>query len=143
MNRERSTAQCLQDVVQYIVDIQRFIGTREFSAFANDLVLQRAVLYSAIAIGEAIKLIDPIVREANPDVNWKGPAKFRDLLAHSYFVVDPKVVWETAQNHYPKLREQVETILAQLGHSKGAQVSEPPRQHDIDDDEEEPDPPPM
>lgn len=74
MNEKRSTEERLRGVTQYIDDIRNFIGNRDFTAFASDPVLQRAVLYSAIAIGEAIKQVSPGVRAAHPDVNWKGPA---------------------------------------------------------------------
>lgn len=114
MIEKRSIVERLRDVAQYVDDIRNFIGNRDFAAFANDPVLQRAVLYSAIAIGEAIKQVSPEVRAAHPEVNWKGPASLRDLLAHGYFIVDPKIVWETTQNDFPELRAQVVKILTGL-----------------------------
>ncbi|MGB6451570.1 MAG: DUF86 domain-containing protein [Steroidobacteraceae bacterium] len=130
MNEKRSAVERLRDVTQYIDDIRNFIGERDFAAFAKDPVLQRAVLYSAIAIGEAIKQVGPEVRTAHPDVDWKGPAGLRDLLAHGYFIVDPKVVWETTRSDFPKLRKQVELILKELGRSQSAAETngpQPPR----------------
>lgn len=105
-------------MAQYIDDIRNFIGDRDFAEFANDPVLQRAVLYSAIAIGEAIKQVSPEVRAAHQEVNWKGPASLRDLLAHGYFIVDPKIVWETTQSDFPELRAQVGRILTELDGSQ-------------------------
>ena len=74
MSERRSAVERLRDVVQYIDDIRSFIGDRDFAAFANDPVLQRPVLYSAIAIGEAVKQVGQEVRAAHPEVDWKGPA---------------------------------------------------------------------
>jgi len=74
MSERRSAVERLRDVVQYIDDIRSFIGDRDFAAFANDPVLQRPVLYSAIAIGEAVKQVGPEARAAHPEVDWKGPA---------------------------------------------------------------------
>lgn len=121
MTEKRPTVERLRDVAQYVDDIWNFIGNRDFSAFANDPVLQRAVLYSAIAIGEAIKQVDPQLRAAHPEVNWKGPASLRDLLAHGYFMIDPKIVWETTQRDFPQLRAQVERILADLHFARESQ----------------------
>lgn len=73
MIEKRSAVERLRDVALYIDDIRHFIGDGDFAEFANDPVLQRAVLYSAIAIGEAIKQVSPEVRAAYPEVNWKGP----------------------------------------------------------------------
>ena len=89
MIEKRSTVERLRDVGQYIDDIRN-------------------------SIGAAIKQVSPEVRAAHPEVNWKGPASLRDLLAHGYFIVDPKIVWETTQSDFPQLCAQVGRILTEL-----------------------------
>ncbi len=38
-----------------------------------------------------------------PGVDWSGPERMRDLIAHRYFSVDPQIVWDAATMHGPNL----------------------------------------
>jgi hypothetical protein len=44
----------------------------------------------------------------------------RNILIHAYFRVDLFIVWDTAQSDLPRLKQQVEQILKEIGeeHSK-------------------------
>ncbi|MBI3516114.1 MAG: DUF86 domain-containing protein, partial [Proteobacteria bacterium] len=39
----------------------------------------------------------------------------RNMLIHGYAAVDDSVVWRTARDDLPKLRQAVATLLAELG----------------------------
>lgn len=48
----------------------------------------------------------------------------RNRLIHVYFQVDLSIVWDTVQSDVPVLKQQVQTILAELEN----------RQHDSEDE---------
>lgn len=58
-------------------------------------------------IGEAAKAIPADVRELHPQVDWKGMAGLRDVLAHAYFGLDDATLWDVVTTKVPELRDQV------------------------------------
>jgi uncharacterized protein with HEPN domain len=65
-------------------------------------------------IGEASWRITQDVKDQHPEVPWKRIAGMRHVLVHDYFEVNWVRVYETARNHVPALKPQIETILASL-----------------------------
>ena len=53
-----------------------------------------AVLRNLQIIGEAAKAIPADVRQAHPEVDWKGMAGLRDVLTHAYFGLDDETLWD-------------------------------------------------
>ncbi|MCP4546772.1 MAG: DUF86 domain-containing protein, partial [bacterium] len=51
--------------------------------------------------------------ERQPDVDWRDIVAFRNIAVHAYFSVDWSIVWTTATEDAPALRERVEKILAE------------------------------
>ncbi|MCL5030919.1 MAG: DUF86 domain-containing protein [Bacteroidetes bacterium] len=41
----------------------------------------------------------------------------RDILIHDYFGVNVQVVWETAQNDFPILKEKLQKLIQDLSKS--------------------------
>ena len=62
-------------------------------------------------IGEAVKNIPDEIREQYPEVPWSSVAKIRDRLAHQYFGINEKIVWDTVQNDLSELKPLIEKIL--------------------------------
>ena len=65
---------------------------------------------SLIIIGEASTHFPEEIRERNPDIRWTSVVGLRNFIAHEYFEIDPKKVWDTAMTHVPELRKQIEAI---------------------------------
>ena len=65
----------------------------------------KAMLFSLVAIGEAVKGLSERLRSANPGIPWARIAGMRDVLAHDYFVIDEAVVLRTVDESLPQLRE--------------------------------------
>jgi len=48
----------------------------------------------SFVIGEAVKALPKDLLDRHPAVDWKGFARFRDVLAHQYFRIQPTLLWK-------------------------------------------------
>nr|WP_294523640.1 HepT-like ribonuclease domain-containing protein [uncultured Rhodopila sp.] len=82
----------LRDIREAATDLVDFVKDMETAAFQAlphaDRMGYRAVKNALIELGEAAKAIPDDVRARYPDVDWKGFAGLRDMIAHRYFGVD-------------------------------------------------------
>lgn len=62
-------------------------------------------------VGGAAKAVPVEVRQAHPEVDWKGMVGLRDILAHAYFGLDDETLWDVVTTKVPQLRSQVRRIL--------------------------------
>jgi uncharacterized protein with HEPN domain len=83
--------------------------------FARSVMTQDAVIRSLAILGEAvrhIRLADPAFLSMHPGIPWAEIYGFRNRLIHDYFEVDLGAIWSTIQEDLPRLRPQLEAILA-------------------------------
>lgn len=66
-----------------------------------------AVVYNLLVIGEAVKNLDESVRSRDTAVRWADISGMRDLLAHEYFRVDPKIIERTVRRDLTDLDRAV------------------------------------
>lgn len=76
----------------------------------NTLVYD-AVMMNFIIIGEACKRLPKEFKKANPQIDWKGIAGYRNYIAHEYFGVDAKIAWDSIQAELPRLKKELSGIL--------------------------------
>jgi uncharacterized protein with HEPN domain len=100
----------LDDLIESAEKIQRFLQGRAVETFGADEMLFDAVLFNLEVIGEAVKKIPEEAKASAPEGDWIGPARMRDLIAHHYFAVDPRIVWEAASLHVPRILSQAKQV---------------------------------
>ncbi|ELR98682.1 DUF86 domain-containing protein [Gloeocapsa sp. PCC 73106] len=69
----------LQDILEAIQQIEFFIATGRENFYQSKL-LQSAVLYQLIIIGEAAKDVDPNLRNQYSTIPWQQVSGMRDIL---------------------------------------------------------------
>ena len=77
----------------------------------QDDLRQSAVIQKLGIIGEAAGKVSPALRDQYAEVEWPKIVGMRNILVHSYFSVQLEIVWLTATQAVPVLREQVARIL--------------------------------
>ncbi len=82
-----------------------------YATFAEETMMQDAVMRNLEIMGEAAKQVGPEFRCRFPDIPWRQIAGMRDVLIHDYMGVDIDEVWNVVANHLPELKAQLEGIL--------------------------------
>ena len=104
----------LQDILDAIgqIEIEQAKGR---DAFDGSALIQVWMVHHLMIIGEAVRGIDPAIRQRYPSVPWRQIAGMRNILVHDYFRINHEIVWETVEKHVPSLKSEVERILQALG----------------------------
>ena len=105
----------IRDAAVLIVEFTKVLSGEEFAA--NPLVFHATVRNLEI-IGEAAKRLPDEAKARMPEVDWAGSARFRDVVAHRYFGLDPAVVWSIVQTKIPALRSATERVLVETDGGK-------------------------
>lgn len=103
----------VQDILDAISSIQEHTKSIDFEEFEENETLIKAVLYDFIVIGEAAISIPPDIQSCYPTIPWRLMGDMRNVIAHQYFQVSLKIVWNTIKNNLPPLVTQLEDLLIQ------------------------------
>ena len=114
----RSLEERLQDIRQAAIDLRDFMADMETAAFHAlphaDRMGFRAVKNALTELGEAAKAIPDETRARYPEVDWKGFAGLRDMMAHQYFGIDTRMLLPIVRDEIPALLRAVESELQKL-----------------------------
>ncbi|MGH8475505.1 MAG: HepT-like ribonuclease domain-containing protein [Methylococcales bacterium] len=104
----------LDDLVQSAEKICRYVDGLSFEEFCANEPIFDAVLFNLQVIGEAAKQLPDTAKAAMPEIEWSGPARFRDIIAHHYFALDPDIVWDVAVHRVPELLATAKRLLVRF-----------------------------
>ncbi len=103
----------LVDALRASHNAVEFLGGLELAAFVADEKTQSAVVHQLLVLGEAVKRLSTVFREAHPEIPWRKIAGLRDVLIHQYDVVDSAGVWKTVREDLPPLIRALECLVPQ------------------------------
>ena len=89
-------------------DIESFLNRfgRDFHTFEEDRAYFNAVSMCIFQVGElANGLSEDFRQKTSKEIPWRMIRGMRNVLAHSYGEIDEEVIWETANNDIPLLRD--------------------------------------
>ena len=115
-NKERRLPDWINDIQEAIQNIRADPGSLSEESFIGDGKSQRAVIKGLIDIGEAAKnimSINPGLEQSNPGT-WQHLRRIyamRIRLTHPYFRTNASVVFDTVNNHLPKLEALLDSII--------------------------------
>jgi len=105
----------LDDIIESIQLIARYTDGLTEAEFLDDPRVQDGVLRRLEVIGEAVKQLPKELRDEHPEIPWKKIAGSRDILAHEYFGVQLRGVWQTIQEDLVDLKPKIEKLRDSLG----------------------------
>ena len=91
--------------------IPKAIAGRTEDESVADETFCHAVAQRLTILGEAVARLSPEFRVRHSAVPWPDIVGLRNILVHEYFGIYWPLVWQTAVDHAPVLREQVAEIL--------------------------------
>jgi uncharacterized protein with HEPN domain len=112
--RRRDYRDYLQDILDSVDDIESFIRGMGFEEFKRDRKTVNAVVRSVEVIGEASKRIPRSLKAKYKGVPWREMAGMRDKLIHEYFGVDVEILWKTAKDDIPPLKQAIQNVMKSL-----------------------------
>jgi uncharacterized protein with HEPN domain len=96
-------------ILECIRLIKTFVDGMSLAAFEKDIVIQSAVQYQFLVIGEAVRYIDDTILAKYP-YQWHIPRAFRNFIIHVYHGVKMERIYFAA-NDLDELERQVQLIL--------------------------------
>lgn len=83
-----------------------------FEQFAADPRTVDAVSYAIVVIGEAATALKDVGPKLAPEIPWSDIRGMRNQVAHEYFGVDAKVLWQTVREDLPPLLATLRALAA-------------------------------
>ena len=111
MKSGRTVSDYLRDIIEYAAIADELIVGMDFDGFNSDRRTHMAVIRAIEVIGEAARYVPESLRRAYPAVPWTRIVGTRNIVAHGYFGVDLKVVWDSVLEDLPPLRDAVARML--------------------------------
>ena len=111
MREQRNDPKRLNDILQAIDLIYKYVEGMNMSAFVSDKKTYHAVIYNIMIIGEAANMLTFEFRETHPEVKWRQVTNMRNFLIHGYHNVEEDLVWEAITIDLPLIREQIVKYL--------------------------------
>ncbi|HNV94788.1 MAG TPA: DUF86 domain-containing protein [Methanofastidiosum sp.] len=98
-------------ILNAIKNIEMYTRNINYSEFQKNSMINSAVIFQIIIIGEAVKNISEELKEDYPDIPWRNIAGTRDRLIHGYFEIQLSEVWEVVVSDLNDLKNVVMAIL--------------------------------
>lgn len=117
----------MKDDRLYLLHISECIAwIEEFSVdgrevFLKDRKTQDAVLRNLQTLAESTQRLSDSVKDAYPEINWRGIAGFRNFLVHDYLGLDLLRIWEIVEEFLPDLKRKLQPLLDGLPPQRSTQ----------------------
>ena len=102
----------LEDMLEACRRAAMYTTGMTFEQFNADLRTRDAVARNLEVLGEAAKKVPEDVRTQLPAIDWREACAFRDVLAHHYFGIDERIVWDVVTLRAPPIARELERFLS-------------------------------
>lgn len=100
----------LSHILDAIMEIEQYTNGTDFSMFQQNSMMLNASIRQLEIIGEAANRLSDSLLAQHSDIEWPQIIALRNLLIHTYFGVNPLIIWEIIQNYLPVLKRKIRAI---------------------------------
>jgi uncharacterized protein with HEPN domain len=104
----RSDEDRLGDILSAIRQIEKH---KNHQKYYEDELVRIWIIHHLLIIGEACSQISETLKSNNPNIPWNGPIDVRNMIAHEYFRVDFRIIWNIVDCNLPSFKEQIQHVL--------------------------------
>ncbi|MCF8109939.1 MAG: DUF86 domain-containing protein [Desulfobacteraceae bacterium] len=105
----------ISDILESIKRIFEYTQDMDFEQFKTDTKTIDAVVRNFEIVGEAASHIPEEISMEHPEIPWGDMRDMRNILAHEYFGINEKIVWNTIQDDLPPLVPLLQKLLDRHG----------------------------
>ena len=103
----------IQDMLTYARHALDILARHEPPQSAPSMEANLAMERALEIVGEAARRVTPEIHKMYPQIPWHRIVGMRNILAHDYGSIEPKIVWQTVRHDLPNLVQNLEAILAE------------------------------
>ena len=81
------------------------------AAFVSNAMLHDAVMLQLLVIGEAAGKLSEAFRARHPEIPWKKIRATRNIVAHSYAIVDLDLIWIAVTEGVPEILKTLKPLV--------------------------------
>lgn len=118
-NLNRKTT-ILLHIQKYCIEIEenfKFFGT-QLEVFKENNIFRDSISMKVFQIGELTKELDKnyksFIKETENEVPWKNIIRMRERFAHHYGDMNLEIIFDTALNDIPKLKNFIQKELGDI-----------------------------
>ena len=100
----------IQDMIEAADYVISFVDGLTYEQFLADKIRFFAVMKNVEIIGEAANMLTEEFKAAHSEIPWRQVINMRHVLVHGYSNILPEILWETAKQDIPQLKEQLLTL---------------------------------
>jgi uncharacterized protein with HEPN domain len=101
----------LRHILDAIETIEGYLANLSENEFLTHAMAKDAVVREIEIIGMAANNISDEFQEDHHEIPWMKIVGIRNKIAHEYFNVNYSIVWDTAQDDLPLLKEAIKKLL--------------------------------
>lgn len=104
--RLKHISEAAEHIAEFITDVSK-------EDFADDYEKQSAVIRQFEIIGEAAGKLSSEFVKLHSKIDWPKVVGMRHKMIHDYFDVDTDIVWNTALDDIPSLKQSIDQLLSE------------------------------
>ncbi|KJU82988.1 protein containing DUF86 [Candidatus Magnetobacterium bavaricum] len=104
----------INDIAESIDDAISFVECMTYPELQKDRNTINAVVRSLEIIGEASRHIPKSIKDKAPNIPWSEMTAMRNRIAHKYFGIDNKIVWDVVNEYLPNLKPEIAELIRQV-----------------------------
>lgn len=111
----RNSGVYVEDILEAIRRIRTYTAGLDEPAFGASLITIDAVVRNLEVIGEAAGRLPEEIRAGAPGIEWRKIIALRNVLAHEYFGIHTKIVWNVIIDKLEPLEAACRKLRESMG----------------------------